>query len=200
VAERSALRLRAGCLGFLTEDVLEEEPQPRRRFATARRSPPRPRRDEPEQLGSSAGNSRPQSSERSIGRSTSSIAERRGGGGCAGCLSSLRRSSGSCLPGAISSRPGQDPRIRPAGRARKHRRADLLLPASQATGLPSCCLCTNMWITCAQRRRACAYAVEMLGIPLPGRNHDRGLNLGERESHPVHAQETEIIHMPRRNR
>lgn len=47
------------------------------------------------------------------------------------------------------------------------------LPASQATGLPSCCLCTNMWITCAQRRRACAYAVEMLGIPLPGRNHDR---------------------------
>ncbi len=85
----------------------------------------------------------------------------------------LARSSGSCLPGAISSRPGPDPRIRPAGRARKHRRADLLLPASQATGLPSCCLCTNMWITCAQRRRACAYAVEMLGIPLPGRNHDR---------------------------
>jgi hypothetical protein len=123
-----------------------------------------------------------------------------GGGGCAGCLSSWRRSSGSCLPGAISSRPGPDPRIRPAGRAREHRRADLLLPASQATGLPSCCLCTNMWITCAQRRRACAYAVEMLGIPLPGRNHDRGLNLGERESHPVHKEKTGIIHMPRRNR
>lgn len=48
-----------------------------------------------------------------------------------------------------------------------------LLPASAATGLLPCCLCTNMWMTCAQRRRACAYAVEMLGIPLPGRNHDR---------------------------
>ena len=36
----------------------------------------------------------------------------------------------------------------------------------------SCCLCTSMWITCAQPRRACAYLVEMLGIPLPGRNHD----------------------------
>ncbi len=59
------------------------------------------------------------------------------------------------------------------GRARKHRRVDPLLPASQATGLLPCCLCTNMWITCAQWRRACAYAVEMLGIPLSGRNHDR---------------------------
>ena len=52
-------------------------------------------------------------------------------------------------------------------------RANPLPHASQATGLLPCCLCTNMWITCAQRRRACAYAVEMLGIPLPGRNHDR---------------------------
>ncbi len=41
--------------------------------------------------------------------------------------------------------------------------------------------------------------VEMLGIPLPGRNHDRGLYLGERESHPVHAEKTGIIHTPRRN-
>jgi len=69
--------------------------------------------------------------------------------------------------------PGSDPRIRPAGRARKHRRAESLLPASPATRLLPCRLCTNMWITCAQRRRACAYAVEMLGIPLPGRNHER---------------------------
>jgi len=45
------------------------------------------------------------------------------------------------------------------------------LPARHRTA--SYCLCTNMWITCAQRRRACAYAVEMLGIPLPGRSHDR---------------------------
>lgn len=58
-------------------------------------------------------------------------------------------------------------------RARKHRRADPLLPASPARGLLSCCLCTNVWMTCAQRRRACAYTVEMLGIPLPGRNQDR---------------------------
>jgi hypothetical protein len=64
----------------------------------------------------------------------------------------------------------------------------------------SCCLCTSMWITCAQPRRACAYLVEMLGIPLPGRNHDRGLYLGERGSHPVHAEKTGIIHMPRRSR
>ena len=47
------------------------------------------------------------------------------------------------------------------------------LPASPATGLLPCCLCTNMWMTCVQWRRACAYVVEMLGIPLPGRNHDR---------------------------
>jgi hypothetical protein len=40
-------------------------------------------------------------------------------------------------------------------------------------GLLPCCLCTNMWITCAQRRRACAYAVEMLGIPLPVPPPDR---------------------------
>jgi hypothetical protein len=46
------------------------------------------------------------------------------------------------------------------------------LPAP-ATGLLPCCLCTNMWMTCAQRHRACAYAVEMLGIPLRGQNHDR---------------------------
>ena len=63
----------------------------------------------------------------------------------------------------------------------------------------SCCLCTSMWITCAQPRRACAYLVEMLGIPLPDRNHDRGLYLGERGSHPVHAEKTGIIHMPRRS-
>jgi hypothetical protein len=36
-----------------------------------------------------------------------------------------------------------------------------------------CCLCTNVWMTCVQRRRSCAYTVEMLGIPLPGRNRDR---------------------------
>ncbi len=44
---------------------------------------------------------------------------------------------------------------------------------SPAIGLLPCCLCTNMWMTCAQRCQACAYAVEMLGIPLPDRNHDR---------------------------
>jgi hypothetical protein len=41
------------------------------------------------------------------------------------------------------------------------------LAAGQRTALR--CLCTNMWMTCAQRRQACAYAVEMLGIPPPGR-------------------------------
>ena len=52
------------------------------------------------------------------------------------------------------------------------RRADPLLPVSSARGL-SCCLCTNVWMTCAQQRRTCAYAVEMLGIPLRGRNQDK---------------------------
>ena len=69
--------------------------------------------------------------------------------------------------------PGQ---ILASGRlaqARKQRRAAPLLPASAARELRPCCLCTNMWITCAQRRRACAYAVEMLGIPLPVRQPDR---------------------------
>ena len=31
----------------------------------------------------------------------------------------------------------------------------------------------RMWMTCAQRRRACVYTVEMLGIPLPDRNQNR---------------------------
>ena len=59
-----------------------------------------------------------------------------------------------------------------------------LLPASPAARLLPCRLCTNMWMTCAQRRRACAYAVEMLGIPRrwPTR---KGLYLGEREILPV---------------
>jgi hypothetical protein len=30
-----------------------------------------------------------------------------------------------------------------------------------------------MWMACAQRRRVCAYAVEMLGIALHGHSHDR---------------------------
>jgi hypothetical protein len=46
-------------------------------------------------------------------------------------------------------------------------------PASPVRGLLACCLCTNMWMTCAQRRRACVYTVEMLGIPQPDRNLNR---------------------------
>jgi hypothetical protein len=37
-------------------------------------------------------------------------------------------------------------------------------------------VCTRMWITCAKRHRACARAVEMLGIPAPGRGHKRAFN------------------------
>ena len=55
---------------------------------------------------------------------------------------------------AISSGPRPDSRIRRAGRARKYRRADPVRPASPARGLLPCCLCTNMWMTCAQRRQA----------------------------------------------
>jgi hypothetical protein len=61
-------------------------------------------------------------------------------------------------------------------------------------------LCTNMWMACAQRRRVCAYAVEMLGIALHGHSHDKALYQGKRESHPVHAEKARIIHMPCCNR
>ena len=45
--------------------------------------------------------------------------------------------------GAISSRSGPDPRIRPAGQARKHRRAEPLLPASAARDcFPAVCVQT----------------------------------------------------------
>ena len=40
------------------------------------------------------------------------------------------------------------------------------------------CLCTNMWMTCAQWRRTCAYAVEMLGIPLSDCNRNRASTWG----------------------
>ena len=95
------------------------------------------------------------------------------GSGPGGLSSRRLRSSGGCLPGAISPRPGvrsSHPAGWPGTQAPARRS---LLPASPATRLLPCRLCTNMWITCAQRRRACAYAVEMLGIPLPGRNHER---------------------------
>ena len=39
-------------------------------------------------------------------------------------------------------------------------------------GLLPCCLCTNMWMTCVQRGRACVQPVEMLGIPQHGRNQN----------------------------
>jgi hypothetical protein len=57
-----------------------------------------------------------------------------------------------------------------------------------------------MWMTCAQRRRVCAYPVEMLGIPLHDHSHDRAFYQGKRESHPVHEEKARIIHMPRGNR
>jgi hypothetical protein len=33
-----------------------------------------------------------------------------------------------------------------------------------------------MWVTCAKRHQACARAVEMLGIPPPGRAHKKAFN------------------------
>ena len=46
-------------------------------------------------------------------------------------------------------------------------------PGGAELGLLPCCLCTNMWMTCAQRRWACVQAVEMLGISQHGRNQNR---------------------------
>ena len=37
-------------------------------------------------------------------------------------------------------------------------------------------VCTSMWITCAKRHQTCAHAVEMLGIPPPGRPHIRAFS------------------------
>ena len=62
-------------------------------------------------------------------------------------------------------------RTRRAGRPTRTG-VDPLLPASRRRTAP-CCLCTNVWMTCAQRRQACAQAVEILGIPQPNRNQER---------------------------
>ena len=37
-------------------------------------------------------------------------------------------------------------------------------------------MCISMWVTCAKRHQACARAVEMLGIPPPGRAHKKAFN------------------------
>jgi hypothetical protein len=60
----------------------------------------------------------------------------------------------------------------------KPRRGDLLLASGPAAGLLTGVVCISMWITCAQRHQACARAVEMLGISLPGPAHKRALNWG----------------------
>ncbi len=66
---------------------------------------------------------------------------------------------------------------RPAcGRVTRPRCGDLLLAAGPVNGLLAGYVCTSMWITCAKRRRACAPAVEMLGIPPPGSAHKRAFN------------------------
>jgi len=78
---------------------------------------------------------------------------------------------GACLLGR--SQPGQILASGAQARAREHWRVDPLLSASTVRGLPLCCLCTNMWMTCAQLRPTCAYAVEILGIPLPGRTRHK---------------------------
>ena len=63
--------------------------------------------------------------------------------------------------------------VRRRADARANRDARACRGADPARGLLPWCLCTNMWMTCAQRRRACVYTVEMLGIPLPDRNQNR---------------------------
>ena len=65
---------------------------------------------------------------------------------------------------------------------------------------PSCCLCTNMWITCEQRRRACAYEWKCWGFRCLAATMTGAFTWESSESHPVHAEKTGIIHMPRRNR
>ena len=72
------------------------------------------------------------------------------------------------------------------------------LPARRAN-VSQVLLCTTMWITCVKRRRACAHIGEMLGIPLPGSAHDRGLYLGKHDPRPVDGKESKTVHTPRRN-
>jgi hypothetical protein len=76
------------------------------------------------------------------------------------------------FPGRSHPGPGQ---ILASGMPAEHASAGAgpLLPADPVRGPLPCCLCTNVWMTCAQRCPACAYAVEMLGIPLPGRHQNR---------------------------
>ena len=81
----------------------------------------------------------------------------------------------------------------------KRWRADPHLPASAARGLLTCWLCTNMWMSCAQRHRACAYGREYWGFRCTGGPRTRSLP-GKSPPAPAHPEETGIVHMPRLNR
>ena len=100
--------------------------------------------------------------------------DRQGGGGYTRRLCGKRRrpSVSYC---AISSLPTAGSRVR-RGRVTRAPAGDLLLAASLVRGRLVGYVCASMWITCAKRHRACARAVEMLGIPPPGRAHKRVFN------------------------
>src|SRR5690348_347847 len=97
--------------------------------------------------------------------------------------------------------PRPRPYPRPAGRPPRASTGTLTrccLPARHAN-VSQVLLCTTMWITCVKRRWACAHIGEMLGIPLPGSTHDRGLYLGKHDPRPVDGEESKTVHTPRRN-
>ena len=73
---------------------------------------------------------------------------------------------------------------------------DLLLAARPVRGLLTGHVCTSMWITCAKQRRACAPAVEMLGIPPPARGLIKGFNWENATRVLWIYKKTRIVHMP----
>jgi hypothetical protein len=78
----------------------------------------------------------------------------------------------------------------------KQRRADPL----RVRRLLPCCLCTNMWMTCAQQRRSCAQPVEILGISWPGCTRDGGFTWESASRTLCIRRKPGIVHMPRRKR
>ena len=123
--------------------------------------------------------------------------DRQAGGGYQGRLSCKAAAAiGSLLRDLI--RAGGSSRQATRACPAERRRGDLLLAASPRQEDRCPAMCISMWVTCAKRPQACARAVEMLGIPPPGRADKKAFNWENTIPRPVHAEEIGIVHMPRR--
>jgi hypothetical protein len=82
----------------------------------------------------------------------------------------------------ISSAPGPEPSVRRGGCVTASSSA--LIGCTCWRGqeaLLTCWLCAKVWMTCGQQHLACACAVEMLGIPVPGRTQGGPFTWGKRQ-------------------